>query len=243
MKRNLLGILVSGAAIAGLSLIVVPAAAETPLAKEMGKKWGDKCAPIEHAVTCCYAQRNGETACKNLERERTGSPVVRNCDDAEKICQSMVRSAEEAKKKPPQQVTLPTARQAADNWQKQLEQAEDDYIVAMDAAKNAKTKPEIERALRRADDAKKKIDSLKRRMGDLSPAERIPYTSKLPPAYVAKNPFDLIYDSISRKLCGRGKAQWDGTIVSCQFGDNPSENERPIPPATDVDPKDPNGHR
>ncbi len=98
MNNELHAMLVSGAVIAALSFIVFPAAAETPLAREMGKKWGDRCAPSGHATTCCYTQRNGESACKGLEKERTGSPVVRNCDDAEKICQTMVRSAAEAKK-------------------------------------------------------------------------------------------------------------------------------------------------
>jgi hypothetical protein len=79
-------------------------------------------------------------------------------------------------------------------------------------------------------------------MGDLSPAERISYTSNLPSAYQSKNPFDLVYDKVSKTLCGKdGKAQWDGNIVSCQKGaDPPSGRDRPIPPATDIAPNDPN---
>jgi len=86
--------LVSGAVIAGMSLIVFPVAAETPLPKETGRKWGEKCIPTGSAIQCCNAQRNGETACKVLEH----SPSRRDCEDAEKVCQAIVRSAEEAKK-------------------------------------------------------------------------------------------------------------------------------------------------
>jgi hypothetical protein len=272
MKTGSCGALVAGAVIAGVSLLVFPAVAQSTLSKEMGKKWGDKCAPTGRATTCCNTQRNEETACKGLEKERMGSTVVRNCDDAEKICQVTVRSAEEAKKAEeekkkkaedakkaeekkaapqgsgsstngqPQLTTLPSARQFADGWKKQLEQLEDEYPNALDAAKNGKTKPEIERALKRAEEIKKRIDELRRRIGDLSPAERIPYTSKLPTPYVSKSPFDLVYDKISVTLCGKnGKAQWDGNIVSCQKGpDAPSGGDRPIPPATDIAPNDPN---
>lgn len=67
-----------------------PAIGQGPLPKEMGKTWGEKCIPTG-ATRCCNSERNAATACQGLERERAGSPVVRNCDDAEKICQTMVR--------------------------------------------------------------------------------------------------------------------------------------------------------
>lgn len=80
----------------------------------------------------------------------------------------------------------------------------------MDAAKNAKAKPEIERALKRADEIKKKIDDLKRRMGERAPAERVSYTSNLASAYHSKNPFDLVYDKVSVTLCGK---RWEGAMT------------------------------
>jgi len=70
MKRNLRGMLVSGAVIAGMSLIVFPVAAETPLSKETGRKWGEKCMPTGNAIQCCNAQRNGETARRRWMREQ-----------------------------------------------------------------------------------------------------------------------------------------------------------------------------
>ena len=94
MKRNLRGMLISCAVITGISLMVSTVAAETPLSKETGRKWGEKCIPTGNAVQCCNTQRNGETACKVLEH----SPIRRDCEDAEKVCQAIVRSAEEAKK-------------------------------------------------------------------------------------------------------------------------------------------------
>jgi hypothetical protein len=94
MNGNLRGMLVSGAVIAGMSLIVFSVAAEIPLSKEAGRKWGEKCAPSGNAMQCCSAQRSSETACKGLEH----SPARRDCEDAEKVCQGIVRSAEEAKK-------------------------------------------------------------------------------------------------------------------------------------------------
>jgi hypothetical protein len=94
MKRDLRGALVASAVIAGVSLIVFSAAAEVPLSKEAGRKWGEKCASTGNAAQCCSAQRSSETACKGLEH----SPARRDCEDAEKVCQGIVRSAEEAKK-------------------------------------------------------------------------------------------------------------------------------------------------
>jgi hypothetical protein len=258
VNRNLCKMLISGAVIAGISLLVFPAAAESP--KDIGGKWGGKCATSGRAATCCKEQRSADAACKNLEKERAGSSAVKNCEEAEKVCEAAVRSAEDAKRaaeekkkkaedakkaeenkaaaRPP---TLPSARQAADNWQRELAQAEDDYSHAIDDAKNGTNKADIEKALKRADDLKKKIDMLRRRIGDLSPAERISYTSKLPKEYESKNPFDLMYDVISKKVCRKnGKLQWDGSILSCQYGENPSGGDRPIPPATDISPNNPN---
>lgn len=258
MNRNSCGMLIGGAVIAGISLLFLPAAAESP--KDMGGKWGGKCATSGRAAACCKEQRSGDATCKNLEKEKAGSPAVKNCEEAEKVCEAAVRSAEEAKKaedekkkkaedakkaeenkaaaRPP---ALPSARQVADNWQKELTQAEDDYRHAIDDAKSGTNKADIEKALKRADDLKKRIDVLRRRIGDLSPAERISYTSKLPKEYESKNPFDLIYDVISKKVCRKnGKLQWDGSILSCQYGENPSGGDRPIPPATDISPNNPN---
>ena len=94
MKRDLRGALVASAVIAGVSLIVFSAAAEVPLSKEAGRKWGEKCAPSGNAMQCCSAQRSSETVCKGLEH----SPARKDCDDAEKVCQGIVRAAEDAKK-------------------------------------------------------------------------------------------------------------------------------------------------
>jgi hypothetical protein len=94
MNRNLREMLVSAAAIAAMSLIVFSAAAEIPLSKEAGRKWGEKCASTGNAMQCCSSQRSSETACRGLEH----SPVGRDCEEAEKVCQGIVRSAEDAKK-------------------------------------------------------------------------------------------------------------------------------------------------
>lgn len=256
MNGNLCGMLIGGAVIAGVSLFVIPAAAESP--KDMGGKWGGKCATSGRAAACCKGQRGSDAACKNLEKEKAGSAAVKNCEEAEKVCAAAVRSAEDAKKaedekkkkaedaKKPEENKgaarpLPSARQVADNWQKELTQAEDDYSHAIDDAKNGTNKADIEKALKKADGLKKRIDVLRRRIGDLSPAERISYTSKLPKEYELKNPFDIIYDVISKKVCRKnGKLQWDGSILSCQYGENPSGGDRPIPPATDISPNNPN---
>lgn len=99
MTKTLHGLVLSGIAIAGMSLLAFSAAAESP--KEMGRGWGGKCAPAGQAA-CCKTQRNGDTACKNLEREKAGSAVVKNCEEAEKICLAIVeeaRKAEEEKRK------------------------------------------------------------------------------------------------------------------------------------------------
>jgi gas vesicle protein len=256
VNGNLCGMLIGGAVIAGVSLFAIPAAAESP--KDMGGKWGGKCATSGRAAACCKEQRGSDAACKNLEKEKAGSAAVKNCEEAEKVCAAAVRSAEDAKKaedekkkkaedaKKPEENKgaarpLPSARQVADNWQKELTQAEDDYSHAIDDAKNGTNKADIEKALKKADGLKKRIDVLRRRIGDLSPAERISYTSKLPKEYESKNPFDIIYDVISKKVCRKnGKLQWDGSILSCQYGENPSGGDRPIPPATDISPNNPN---
>ena len=96
MNRNSCGMLIGGAVIAGISLLFFPAAAESP--KDMGGKWGGKCATSGRAAACCKEQRSADTACKNLEKEKAGSSAVKNCEEAEKVCEAAVRSAEEAKK-------------------------------------------------------------------------------------------------------------------------------------------------
>jgi hypothetical protein len=58
-------------------------------------------------------------------------------------------------------------------------------------------------------------------------------TKPIPKKPEQNNPVD--------RVCPKGwKLQWDGTIWSCQKGDNPDGGDRPIPPTTDIDPKDPN---
>ena len=94
MKRDLHGALVASAAIAGLCLIVFSAVAEVPLSKEAARKWGEKCASSGNAAQCCSAQRSSETVCKGLEH----SVARKDCEDAEKVCQGIARSAEDAKK-------------------------------------------------------------------------------------------------------------------------------------------------
>ena len=96
MNGNLCGMLIGGAVIAGVSLFVIPAAAESP--KDMGGKWGGKCATSARAAACCKEQRGSDAACKNLEKEKAGSAAVKNCEEAEKVCAAAVRSAEDAKK-------------------------------------------------------------------------------------------------------------------------------------------------
>jgi hypothetical protein len=206
MNRNLRGMLVGGAVIAGMSLTSFPATAfqpgESTTAKEMGNRWGNKCAG---SASCCSSQRNNETACKgtpsplakNCEdaekicrtmtaevppspkdmgkkwsekcipngpigccsKQRndetackgTGSPLVKNCEDAEKICQTMFeeakRAEDEKRKKAVQQATLPSPSQAVQNLKTQREQdlknTEEEYNKAMDALRPAKSKREV----------------------------------------------------------------------------------------------------
>jgi hypothetical protein len=122
----------------------------------------------------------------------------------------------------------------------QLRSAEEDLKRSVDAAKNAKTKADIEKALKQADEARKRIAIFKRELGELQPAEKINYTSVLPKEYQEKNPIDLVYDYVSKTVCRGGKLQWDGSIISCQFGDTPDSGNRPIAPATDISPNNPN---
>jgi hypothetical protein len=131
-------------------------------------------------------------------------------------------------------------RKLRDEKEKQLRSAEEDLKRDVDAAKAAKTKADIEKALKQADEARKRINIFRRELGELEPAEKINYTSTLPKEYQDKNPFDLIYDYISRTICRSGKVQWDGSILSCQFGNTPDPGDRPIPPATDISPNNPN---
>jgi hypothetical protein len=136
--------------------------------------------------------------------------------------------------------TVLDLRKLHDEKEKQLRAAEEDLKRYVDAAKTAKTKADIEKALKQADDARKRINIFRRELGELQPAEKINYTSNLPKEYQDKNPFDLIYDYISRTICRSGKVQWDGSILSCQYGNTPDPSDRPIPPATDISPNNPN---
>jgi hypothetical protein len=219
----------------------------------------------EAMVACCRRQNTADSACKNVEKDQGGRT---NCEQGLKTCQTIVNAdpgvkadldkakadkekADKAKASTAgsggpqqQQPTLPSARQVADGWQKQLEQAEKELRAADDEAKNAKTQGEATKALQKAYTAWNTVQSLRKRLGEqqanVPPAQRINYTSKLPPDY-DKKPIDVVYTAISDHVCGKGrKAGWDGNIFSCQKGENPGENDRPIPPATDPDPKDPN---
>jgi hypothetical protein len=128
----------------------------------------------------------------------------------------------------------------------QLRAAEAALKSSVDAARTATTKAAAETALRQADQARTRIATLKRDLGELQqqqPAERINYTSELPKEYQDKNPFDLAYDRISRTVCRGGKVGWDGSILSCQKGDTPDPGDRPIAPATDISPNNPNAGR
>ena len=136
--------------------------------------------------------------------------------------------------------TVLDLRKLHDEKEKQLRAAEEDLKRYVDAAKTAKTKADIEKALKQADDARKRINIFRKELGELQPAEKINYTSNLPKEYQDKNPFDLIYDYISRTICRSGKVQWDGSILSCQYGNTPDPGDRPIPPATDISPNNPN---
>ena len=136
--------------------------------------------------------------------------------------------------------TVLDLRKLHDEKEKQLRAAEEDLKRYVDAAKTAKTKADIEKALKQADDARKRINIFRKELGELQPAEKINYTSTLPKEYQDKNPFDLIYDYISRTICRSGKVQWDGSILSCQYGNTPDPGDRPIPPATDISPNNPN---
>jgi hypothetical protein len=134
-------------------------------------------------------------------------------------------------------------RKLRDEKVNQLRLAEEDFQRNVDSGKTAKTKAEIENALKQADQARKRIDVLKRDLDELQPAEKINYTSRMPKDYQGRNPFDIIYDNVNRTVCRGGKAQWDGSILSCQRGDTPDAGDRPIPPATDISPNNPNGNR
>jgi hypothetical protein len=134
--------LVGGAVIGGMFLIVFPAAAEIPLSKETGRRWGEKCMPTGNAVQCCNAQRNGETACKGLEH----GPIRRDCEDAEKVCQSIVRSAEEAKKaaeKKTVQQGIPRLQSPAD-LEKEIDNAKNDLVKVDEELGKVASKEELE---------------------------------------------------------------------------------------------------
>lgn len=137
----------------------------------------------------------------------------------------------------------PTKPQDIVEEETKLGQAEEALKNAVEAAKNAKNKQDAEKALKQAEEAKKRIGQHKKNLSEKEsvPAERINYTTKLPKVYEERNPFDLVYDGLSGKFCPTGsKLQWDGSILSCQKGEIPSGGERPIPPATDIAPNDPN---
>ncbi len=142
MQRNLRRMLVRVAVIAGMFLLVLPVAAEIPLSKETGRKWGEKCMPAGNAIQCCNAQRNSETACKNAEH----SPTRRDCEDAEKVCQAIVRSAEDAKKaaeKRTVQQGIPRLQSPAD-LEKEIDNAKNDLVKIDEELTKVASKEELE---------------------------------------------------------------------------------------------------
>jgi hypothetical protein len=165
MKGNLRGMLVSGAVIAGVSLIAFPVAAETPLPKETGRKWGEKCMPSGNAIQCCNAQRNGEAACKVLEH----SPIRRDCEDAEKVCQAIVRSAEEAKKaeedkkkraEEAKKQGIPRLPSPAD-LEKEIDNAKNDLVKIDEQLSKVASKEELEELNKRGSKDRETITRVK----------------------------------------------------------------------------------
>jgi len=159
----------------------------------------------EAMVACCRRQNTADSACKNVERDQGGRTI---CEQGLTTCQNIVRADPAVKAdldkakagtgaavgpgsgQQQPQPTLPSARQAADNWKKQLEQAEKELKDADDEAMKAKTQEEATKALRKAYTAWNTVRSLRKRLGDqqdLPPAQRINYTSKLPQA-MTRNP-------------------------------------------------------
>jgi len=62
----------------------------------------------------------------------------------------------------------------------------------------------------------------------VQPAEKINYTSTLPKEYQDKNPFDVIYDYVSKTICRSGKVQWDGSISELPIRQpRPTPSDRP----------------
>jgi hypothetical protein len=160
MKRNLRRMLVRAAVITGMSLLVFPAAAQSSLSKEMGKKWGDKCIPTGQAMHCCEDQRKGETACKSLEKERAGSPVVRNCDDAEKLCQTMVREAKKPEEKKTVQQGIPRLPSPAE-MEKELDNAESDLVTIDEQLRKVASTGEFDELKRRCSKDRETINRVK----------------------------------------------------------------------------------
>lgn len=168
MNRNLRRMLVGGAVIAGMSLTVLPATAETPLSKEAGRKWGEKCISTGNAIQCCNAQRNGETACKVADH----SPIRSDCEAAEKVCQAMVRSggearkAEEEKKKKTEEVKksvqqgIPRLPSPAD-LEKEIDNAESDLIRIDEQLSRVASREELEELKKRGSKDRETIARVK----------------------------------------------------------------------------------
>jgi carboxypeptidase C (cathepsin A) len=160
MKRNLHRMLVRTTMIISMSLLVFPAAAQSSLSKEMAKKWGDKCIPTEKAMHCCEDQRNGETACKGLEKERAGSPVVRNCEDAENLCQTMVREAKKTEGTKIVQQGIPRLPSPAE-LEKELDDAKNDLVKIEEQLSKVASKGELEELKKRCSKDRETIDRVK----------------------------------------------------------------------------------
>ena len=115
-------------------------------------------------VPCCRTQKTADSAYKNVEKDQGGRTI---CEQGLTTCQNIVRAdpgvkadldkakadKEKADKEkadkanggaaansgPKQLPTLPSARQVADNWTKQLDHAKRDLKDADDEAMKATT--------------------------------------------------------------------------------------------------------
>jgi hypothetical protein len=239
MKRNLCGMLISCAVIAGMALIVFPVAAEVPLSKEAGRKWGEKCAGTGNSLQCCSGQRNGETACKGIEH----SPSRRDCEDAEKVCQGIVRSAEEAKKaeeekkkkaeeakkaeeKKPVQQGIPRLPSAAD-LAKQIDDVKNDAARIEEQLSRVASKEELEELKKQAS---KDQETIARVTTVLEGRQRSVIETNPPDWTVVRQKIRDVGDKIDKV---------QKKILHCVLGGDATSGDskdNKVPPPTNVDP-------
>jgi hypothetical protein len=115
--------------------------------------------PTGNAIQCCSTQRNGEAACKVVEH----SSVRKDCEDAEKTCQAMVRSAEEAKKaegKKTLQQGLPRLPSPAD-LEEEIDNAKNDLVRIDEQLSKVASKDELDELKRRCDKDRETIARVK----------------------------------------------------------------------------------